>query len=287
MYHGAVPGQAVQGINVLVQGAVRGGFLLDNGGKMPAHSTPRIYDGTTGGSVQGGRRTHIIQILRDSKEPLSVVEVADMVGIHANTARFHLESLVDAGMATRETEPSTQPGRRRILYSGTLPNQTHERAQGYRLLAQILTSYIGMKSPDASAEMYTAGLEWGRYLTSQPTPYEVMDEEEIDRRVMDKLDALWFAPELLSTPTPHMLLHNCPFIDSARTSPNVVCRLHVGMINGSLAELRSTQRVVELNPGIEAHTCRALLGLASDLGDEPVKLVVGPGLEPGVVEDEE
>ncbi len=241
---------------------------------MPAHSTPRIYDGTTGGSVHGGRRTHIIQILRDAKEPLSVVQVAEMVGIHANTARFHLESLVDAGLATREAEASSQPGRRRILYTGTLPNQTHERAQGYRLLSQILTSFIAVKYPDSGSDMYDVGRQWGGYLTSRPAPFEILDEDEVDRRVMDKLDALWFAPELQVHPKPRLLLHHCPFIESARSAPNIVCRLHVGMINGSLEELRSTQRVVELCPEIEPHVCCGYLGPVDELGDGPVRLVL-------------
>jgi len=243
---------------------------------MPAHATPRIYDGTTGGSVQGGRRTHIIQTLRDAKEPLSVLEVAEIVGIHPNTARFHLESLVDAGMASREAEATNQPGRRRILYTGTLPNQTHERAQGYRLLSQILTSTIAAKFPDAAADMYEAGYQWGSYLTSRPAPFEVLDEEEIDRRVMDKLDALWFAPELRWSPKPHLCLHNCPFIESAHAAPEIVCRLHAGMINGSLAELRSTQRVVELAPLVKPHLCCAWLGPAEEAENEEMVRMVPP-----------
>jgi len=240
---------------------------------VPAHSTPRIYDGTTGGSVYSGRRTHIIQILRDTKSPLSVVQVAEMVGIHANTARFHLESLVDAGLATREAEASSQPGRRRILYTGTLPNQTHERAQGYRLLSQILTGAIAEKYPDSGQEMYEAGFQWGSYLTSRPAPFEKLDEEAIGRRLMDKLDALWFAPELqTSAGAQCLLLHNCPFIESARTAPQVVCQLHAGMINGSLAELRSTQRVVELQPLVEDHVCCASLGPAGD-DTQPVRIL--------------
>ncbi|MDR3068928.1 MAG: helix-turn-helix domain-containing protein, partial [Cellulomonas sp.] len=101
---------------------------------MTTHQQPSIYDGTTGRSDSGGRRTHIIQLLRDSREPLSVAEVAEQVGIHINTARFHLESLVYSGLATRETESRAVPGRPRVVYTGTLPNQTHERAQGFRLL---------------------------------------------------------------------------------------------------------------------------------------------------------
>ncbi|MDR0783306.1 MAG: hypothetical protein LBE83_06055 [Propionibacteriaceae bacterium] len=239
---------------------------------MPARSTPRIYDGTTGGSQKEGRRTHIIQILRDTKEPISVAEVATMVGIHPNTARFHLESLADAGMANRETAEITGPGRRRVLYSGTLPNQTHERAQGYRLLAQILTSTIVAKFPEVDEEMYEAGLEWGSYLTSRPAPFEVLDEAEIAQRVLNKLDALWFAPEWAPYPGPHLIFHNCPFMESARSAPGLVCRLHAGMINGALAELRSTQRVARLNPVVAPHLCRAWLEPSEVLGDQPVQI---------------
>ena len=227
---------------------------------MASHAAPPVYDGTTGGTDHGGRRTHIIQLLRDTREPLSVADVASLVGVHVNTARFHLESLVDAGLATRETEARSRPGRRRVLYSGTLPNQTHERAQGYRLLAEILTMTIANHCPDAGDEMYQVGREWGGYLTSRPAPFEVFDEEAIDERVVDKLDALWFAPELRKEPQPELLLHNCPFIESATIAPTVVCELHAGMINGSLEELRSTQRVVGLSPQIMPHLCRARLG---------------------------
>jgi len=247
---------------------------------MPAHSTPRIYDGTTGGSVHGGRRTHIIQILRDTKEPLSVPQVAEMVGVHPNTARFHLESLVDAGLASRENEVTTRRGRRHVLYTGTLPNQTHERAQGYRLLSQILTTMIAVKYPEAGADMYEVGQEWGSYLTSRPAPFEVLDEAEIDRRVMDKLDALWFAPELRLEPRPHLLLHHCPFIDTVKGNPGLVCRLHAGMINGSLAELRSTQRVVDLEPNVQPHMCYAWLDPVDALVGDAVRISVQGGESP-------
>ncbi|MCL2454083.1 MAG: helix-turn-helix domain-containing protein [Micrococcales bacterium] len=227
---------------------------------MTTGVTRSVYDGTTGGSDYGGRRTHIIQLLRDTKVPLSVADVAETAGIHVNTARFHLESLVDAGMATRETERRDTPGRRRVLYSGTLPNQTHERAQGYRLLAEILTATIAKRYPDVGDEMYEVGQEWGRYLTSRPAPFETFDEDEIHKRVVDKLDALWFAPELRREPEPHLLLHNCPFLEPAKRTPEVVCQLHVGMINGSLEELRSSQRVVRLEPQAEPYMCRGWLG---------------------------
>ena len=239
---------------------------------MASHVSPSVYDGTTGGTEHGGRRTHIIQILRDAREPLSVADIAAMVGVHVNTARFHLESLVDAGLAVRQAEARQAPGRRRILYTGTLPNQTHERAQGYRLLAEILTATIAAKYPDTGDEMAEVGAEWGRYLTTRPAPYEVFDEHDIALRVVDKLDALWFAPELVTEPEPHLLLHNCPFMRTAARSPEVVCQLHAGMVNGSLEELRSRYRISALSPQVEPHLCKAVLGLAEDVAPGPIPL---------------
>jgi len=236
------------------------------GGTVPG------FDGTTGGTEHGGRRTHIIQILRDAKEPLSVAEVADMVGVHINTARFHLESLVDAGLATREAEARQAPGRRRILYAGTLPNQTHERAQGYRLLAGILTTAIAAQYPDVGAQMYQIGTEWGRFLAAGTASDEIFDEDEIARRVVDKLDALWFAPQLFHDPSPHLLLHNCPFAQSAAQAPQIVCTLHAGMVNGSLQELHSHQRVTDLWPQEQPHCCRADLGSVGEPDQMGVRL---------------
>ena len=223
---------------------------------MSDRPEPSSYDGTTERD-HGGRRTHIIQLLRDSREPLSVADIADRVGIHVNTARFHLQSLVDAGLATREVEASSGPGRPRVVYTGTLPSQTHEHAQGFRLLSEMLTTAIAQKDPEAGPWLYGVGREWGRYLTTRVPPFTTVDETEIAARLVDKLDALWFAPELRQDALGNLslLLHNCPFVDTARRCPKVVCQLHAGMINGSLEEMRSTHRLMELHPIASPHLC--------------------------------
>ncbi|MDR3107081.1 MAG: helix-turn-helix domain-containing protein [Bifidobacteriaceae bacterium] len=238
---------------------------------MPLSRSP-VSDGTTGRTARGGRRTHIIQLLRDSRSPLSVDQVAESTGIHINTARFHLESLVDSGLAERQTEARTQPGRPKVVYRGTLPNQTHERAQGYRLLAEMLTTAVAQSDPNAAQWMYQVGQEWGRYLTTRPAPFEEVDEESIDQRLVDKLDALWFAPELVERDSqpPCLMLHNCPFLAAAERYPEVVCQLHAGMINGSLDEMRSAYRLVGLQPQIEPLLCLGELGPAPEV---PLKQV--------------
>ncbi|MDR1711533.1 MAG: helix-turn-helix domain-containing protein [Propionibacteriaceae bacterium] len=227
---------------------------------MAAKVEHSVFDGTTGRSDHGGRRTHIIQILRDTREPLTVDQIAERVGIHVNTARFHLESLVDAGLATREAQSRATPGRPKVGYLGTLPNQTHERAQGYRLLAEILTTAIAQSGAESGEWMYRVGAEWGRYLTTRLAPFEEIDESEIAGRLVDKLDALWFAPELQADDPTRLVLHNCPFMQAARRFPGIVCQLHAGMINGSLEEMRSGQRLTKICPQVADHYCEGHLG---------------------------
>jgi len=213
-------------------------------------------------SDHGGRRTRIAELLREANRPLPVEEVAEQVGVHINTARFHLEALVDAGQARRENETRGKPGRRRVLYAAAQAN--HESAQSYQLLVTMLTTVIAMHCPDAEGLMYRAGLEWGHFLTTRPMPFEVVSEDDIAARLVDKLDELWFAVELSSEPEPRLLLHNCPFLDAAQQTPRVICQLHAGMINGSLAELRSKLRIVELVPQVEPYLCCAYLSSTAD-----------------------
>jgi predicted ArsR family transcriptional regulator len=227
------------------------------------------FDGTTGRSDHGGRRTHVIQLLRDSKAPVSVQDIAREVGVHQNTARFHLESLVDAGLAERTQQTRSTPGRPKVLYRGTLPNQTHERAQAYRLLAEALTTAVAVNVPDAAALTYAVGRTWGQKLAECPEPGEVYSEDEVSTRLVSKLDALWFAPTPRGEPSAQvsapgkgmdaLVLNNCPFVATARTTPQVVCSLHAGFINGTLAELGSELRATALAPHFGQHHCVARL----------------------------
>jgi len=260
------------------------------GEHVPRQHVNGGFDGTTGRSDHGGRRTHVIQLLRDSKAPVSVQDIAREVGIHQNTARFHLEALVDAGLAERTQQTRTTPGRPKVLYRGTLPNQTHERAQAYRLLAESLTTAVALNVPEAGALTYTVGRTWGQNLTESPEPGEPYSEDEISARLVSKLDALWFAPTPRGEPSAHvaapgkgmdaLVLNNCPFVATARTTPQVVCSLHAGFINGTLAELGSDLRATALVPNFGQHHCVARLEVVvPGTHDEqaPIPIVVAGG----------
>lgn len=221
----------------------------------------------------GDRRTRIIALLRDAQEPLSVADVAERVGIHVNTARFHLESLVYASLATRQVEARIGPGRPRVVYASTLPDQEREQPRGFAQLAQILTAAVAETNPDASRWLYSVGLEWGRFLAPRSQPFAVVDEAETASRLVALLDELGFASELAPGPDGQgrLLLHHCPFAQVARQHPGVPCQLHAGLVNGSLAEMRSGYRLTALAPH-ETHECVGVLGPAPDEAPTSVPL---------------
>jgi len=226
-----------------------------------------------------GRRAQIVEYLRTESKPLSVEAVAKHIGVHINTARFHLETLVDAGKASRMTEVRTKPGRRRVLYS---PSETRPRIESImdsQLMTMMLTAAIATHYPDTRNQMYEVGEEWGRYLTTRPAPYEVFDEANIQRRLLDKVDSLWFGPEVEYDPEPTLRMRSCPFMELARRAPNVVCQVHCGVINGSLELMGSSFRVYERNLDPETGACYGRLLPADESRISNVRLKT-PSLAP-------
>ena len=82
-------------------------------GDMSSHTLTRA---TTPAQL-GESRSRVLAVLQDAGTSLGVAEVAHQLKLHPNTARFHLDGLVDAGLVDRGTEDRDQPGRPRTLYT--------------------------------------------------------------------------------------------------------------------------------------------------------------------------
>src|SRR5437764_2024940 len=163
------------------------------------------------GPPLGQSRARVLDLLRDADSPLGVQEIADRTGLHANTARFHLDALVDAGLAGRELRARTTPGRPSMAYravdGGGVTGRRH-----YRLLAEMLTSLIAGVMPKPGEAAAEAGREWGRYLTEQPPPYQRLGASEAVERLTATLEEVGFAPEAVADRTPYQLrLRRGPF----------------------------------------------------------------------------
>ncbi len=228
------------------------------------------------GPPLGESRARVLDVLRASDRPLGVQEIADRTGLHPNTARFHLDALVGAGLVERAVEDRSGPGRPPTVYRALAEDVPDDR-RSYRLLAEMLTGLVGEALPRPGAAAVAAGEAWGRYLVDRPAPGQRVDEEEAIRRLTKVLTEAGFSPgDVEPSGRPVVPLRHCPFREVAEQHREVVCSLHLGLMRGALAEVRAPLGVERLEPFVEPSLCLAHLvpapePSAASAGEEPAE----------------
>jgi predicted ArsR family transcriptional regulator len=218
-------------------------------------------------SPLGRSRADVLDMLRAADGPLGVREVAQQMGLHPNTARFHLEALTEAGLAVRETEDRETPGRPRIGYRAVADGPAGRRR--YRLLAEMLASLIAGIMPEPGKAAEEAGREWGAFLTEQPPPFQRLSAEEAIGKLSAIIAELGFAPQAEagdSAGQHRLCLRQCPFREVAQHHQDVICALHLGLMRGALARMRAPVTADRLDPFVEPSLCVA--GLTERAGPD-------------------
>jgi predicted ArsR family transcriptional regulator len=212
--------------------------------------------------VLGESRLRVLTLLQDAGRPLGVADVAAATGLHANTARFHLDGLADTGLADRTTESREQPGRPRALYTAR-PGSARGGQRSYHLLAEILTDYLASRAARPAKEALEAGLRWGRNLAKTPTGLRrrrPADAASATRQLVAMLDDVGFMPEPRTVQRERqILLRHCPFREAAIEHQDVVCAVHLGLMQGMLSEIDAPIVAERLDPFVEPSLCIAHL----------------------------
>lgn len=223
----------------------------------------------------GGSRARVLRVVREAGDtPLGVREIAERAGLHPNTTRFHLDGLSEAGLVERVAEDRDRPGRPRMMYRAEPVDGRHS----YRLLAEMLASLVSGLLPDPERAALEAGRAWGRHLADTPAPFQRLDPAEALKRLNRLMAGIGFSPEFehdidhADTDEVRIRVRNCPFGTVAEQHADVVCRLHLGLIQGALAEMDVPLAAYRLDPLVEPHLCLAYLRHASESdgeGDQP------------------
>ena len=117
------------------------------------------------------RRLEILDVLRSGRSSMSIVEIAGRIGVHPNTVRFHLRSLVDDGRVEQVEDTRGTPGRPALMFrahAGMDPTGP----RNYRLLAGALAGLLAAE-PDPGGKAMEAGRSLGqpaRPGATMPTP---------------------------------------------------------------------------------------------------------------------
>ncbi|MFC4945157.1 helix-turn-helix transcriptional regulator [Pseudonocardia sp. GCM10023141] len=207
------------------------------------------------------RRQQVLEAIQRAVRPVGVSEIAAQLSVHPNTARFHLESLVADGVAERTMDAASGPGRPRLLYRQR-PGLARGGTRRYQILAEIMLSHLAAAGPTAGEAATTAGRAWGAHLISRPAPFHEVTRADAITRLVAMLEDLDFAPDVATDdpdlPT-RVRLRHCPFLELAQEHRDLVCPLHLGLMQGALAELHAPLAATGLEPFAEAGACLAHL----------------------------
>jgi predicted ArsR family transcriptional regulator len=207
-----------------------------------------------------GRRREVLRLLRASPAPMSIVAIADELGVHPNTVRFHLDSLVADSQVEQVEPPRKGPGRPPLMFQA-VRQMDRGGTRHYRLLAEILsTTLAAERNPRAKA--LAAGRAWGLRLESglESPPEDAASAEESIDRLVEVLDELGFAPERLASNGEQQIgLRHCPFLELAETRTTVVCPIHLGLMQGALETWAAPVSVDRLDAFVEPDLCVAHL----------------------------
>lgn len=220
---------------------------------------PAPVRGSAGPALSGPRGV-VLERLQESPEPVTISGLAAELGVHPNTARDHLDALVERGLAVRGRAPAQGRGRPAWRYTAAVDRlEPDARVRDYAGLAAALAGHLARTSADPGAEGLAAGREWGRTLMSD-RPAESAGTPR--HRVVHLLGELGFAPEADAAATT-VALRRCPLLDAARQHPEVVCQVHLGIVRGALEHHGGDPEPTALLPFAEPGACRLHLDTAA------------------------
>ena len=210
---------------------------------------------------------------------LSAAELGELLGLHTTTARFHVDQLITAGLIEARFVRQDGAGRPRKTYfavEGRL--DPHPPAGPYAVLAGLLAATLD-PAEQARLTPEEAGLRWvEKRAASQSAetagsgPPTEADRPSTARtsgawlgkvgEVIDLLREWGYTPQLATDQGGRVVevtLHNCPFLDLARTHPEVVCGVHRGLLRGALHHVGETEATINLQPFVSERTCLATI----------------------------
>lgn len=163
-------------------------------------------------------RARILLAVENAADPMTVEDIADRTGLHANTVRAHLDVLMAAGSISRTAADAHGRGRPRWLYRAASPVSSP-----FQVLAEALSMQLTQVADPALAGR--AADQWAQALPDLPraaTPDEAVAE------ATDALNGLGFTA--VANPRGDAItLTDCPYAELVDANP-IICDIHAALV---------------------------------------------------------
>ncbi|MDN5769143.1 MAG: ArsR family transcriptional regulator [Humibacillus sp.] len=223
--------------------------------------SPRPVRGSGGVhmALASSTRRRLLELLRGVDTARDVHELAEAVGLHPSTVRFHLETLRKAGLVTRRDQRSSGAGRPRTAYVAIREGSE----AGYERLARMLAADVAQTARGRAGHAEGIGERWAQQMIPLPTAPGTTLTDDAVAQVSSMFERLGFEPQTRGVEgRQEISLHGCPFRSVAREHPDVVCAIHLGLLRGSLERL-GAHTTSRLRPFVEPNLCVAEVTTAS------------------------
>lgn len=196
--------------------------------------------------ISGSRRT-ILESLRAADRPLTGEEIAELTGLHVNTARHHLDVLAAAGLITRDAATPTGRGRPKKLYS-----VSPTALAPFTELSDFLQRAL------AGADADTVAVEAARrWLASVPQAAPVDDADGAVAVAVDSLRAVGFEAESDAVGD-SIVVSQCPYASLIAEHP-MICTVHAELVAGVLRRTGQDVTLDGFDVWVRPGVCRARL----------------------------
>jgi predicted ArsR family transcriptional regulator len=196
--------------------------------------------------------------LARSTAALSANDLAERLGIHANTVRLHLERLREVGLVDVEAVHRGTVGRPQHLYflSAGAPGLGFD-PPAHALLAGLLAALAERVGADAD-EATETGRVWGAEAGRRTRAKDCL------RALEGELGRLGFEPAVepdgAAGATARIEFLHCPFRELAEAYPELVCNLHRGLCEGVVDSVGGG-RVEEFSTLYDPEPCHVTVGV--------------------------
>jgi predicted ArsR family transcriptional regulator len=187
-------------------------------------------------------RRGIYIAVRESPEPVTSSDIAELFGIHANVARHHLDRLAADGylrVTHRRRSGRSGPGAGRPAkcFEATAKMIAVHPGRRYDLLVELLVRLIDHLKPTGVGKIAEdVGRQYGQELAASIGVPEDPGYEAAIQAVVRAMSGMGFE---VSTDYAgqRLLTSHCPFGEAATGHPEVVCSLDRGIVAGIMGAL--------------------------------------------------
>lgn len=174
----------------------------------------------------------VLDALGEFPNGARVTEIAQTLNMHANTARGHLDELVEKNAIFRTTTSSHGRGRPSLIYKLRIPDN-RAVAKEYLTLISVIADHIASDDPEqAKILARRIGNDWAHRMIDEG--FSTSTFEEAVNSLSNHCREMGFDPIIThkkhETEQVNLCLRSCPFVKNNGELVSFACEIHQGML---------------------------------------------------------